>query len=543
MVISRAFTHFCAITNAAEYHHRSRRNEETLRSNNASGSVGALGPQADSCGGVIPVLAEKHSAQEIFDAITSQTVELVLTAHPTEVNRRTLISKHKRIQEMLTEADNLRASGIDRVTPYQKELVDSCLEREIGLIWQSDDVSREKPTPQNEAARGTLVIETVLWKALPKFLRKLDATMKSSLGEEYALPLTVAPIKFSSWMGGDRDGNPNVTPNVTREVCLSNRDRAAKLFREDISEIAGRLSTTYCNDELRAIVGEEAREPYRDYLNQIVAKLNLTRTWAKQELEHLQKGSSSSEIIDVKDIYLRKEDLLSDILIIYKSLCDTNNTLTANGRVLDVLRNLSAFGLTLVPLDVRQESTRHTEALDSVTRHLGLGSYEQWDESTKISWLQKELSSSRPLIRSGDWENNPDIFSPTAVDTLETFRMIAEQHDDSLGAYVISQATSASDVLAVLLLQRDAGVQNPLRVVPLFETLDDLNGAADTMDTLFSLPAYKGSIDGKQEVMIGYSDSAKDAGRLAASWAQYETQEELVSRIISKSLENTYWSS
>ena len=131
-------------------------------------------------------------------------------------------------------------------------------------------------------------------------------------------------------------------------------------------------------------------------------------------------------------------------------------------------------------------------------------------------------------MRKSDWESNP-AFSDTVIDTLETFSMIADQHEDSLNAYVISQATSPSDVLAVLLLQIDAGVKNPLRVVPLFETLDDLNGAAETMETLFSLPAYKGSIDGKQEVMVGYSDSAKDAGRLSASWAQYETQEQLVS--------------
>ena len=122
-------------------------------------------------------------------------------------------------------------------------------------------------------------------------------------------------------------------------------------------------------------------------------------------------------------------------------------------------------------------------------------------------------SSSRPLVRPGDWIKHPEVFTPTAVDTLETFQMISEMNEASLGAYVISQATSASDVLAVLLLQRDAGVKKPLRVVPLFETLGDLNGAADTMERLFSLPGYMGSINGKQEVMIGYSDSAKDAGR------------------------------
>lgn len=218
---------------------------------------------------------------------------------------------------------------------------------------------------------------------------------------------------------------------------------------------------------------------------------------------------------------------MGDLLLAHRSLCETGNEVEANGFLTDILRNISAFGLVLVPLDIRQESDRHTEALDCVTRFLGLGSYEQWDEQTRIGWLTQQLASNRPFVRPGDWHNFPEIFTPTAVDTLETFQVIAEQKEGSLGAYVISQATNASDVLAVLVLQKDAGVKKPLRVAPLFETLDDLNGAPDQMRTLFSLPSYMGSIDGKQEVMIGYSDSAKDAGRLAASWAQFETQEKL----------------
>lgn len=285
-------------------------------------------------------------------------------------------------------------------------------------------------------------------------------------------------------------------------------------------DIDSRLSTTFCSDELREKVGD-AREPYRAYLETIISKLALTTEWAQQELERVRSNQVLSEKnIQPDNIYLSKEDLMNDILLIHRSLCETGNALTASGKVLDLIRNICAFGLTLVPLDVRQESTRHTEALDAITRNLGIGSYAEWDEQTKISWLQSELNSKRPLMRPEEWKENPTMFSSNVVDTLDTFRMIAEQYDDSLNAYVISQATSPSDVLAVLLLQIDAGVKKPLRVVPLFETLDDLNGAAEAMDTLFSLPAYKGSIGGKQEVMIGYSDSAKDAGRLAASWAQ-----------------------
>jgi phosphoenolpyruvate carboxylase len=258
----------------------------------------------------------------------------------------------------------------------------------------------------------------------------------------------------------------------------------------------------------------------------MIKKLKHTQEWAEEQLETPEISKA-----DADSIYLSKDTIMGELQLIHRSLCDTDNAVTADGFLTDVIRNVASFGLTMVTLDVRQESDRHEEVVDSITRYLGLGSYSQWDEDTKLNWLQQQLASPRPLLRPGAWNDHPDFFSPTAVDTLETFAMIAGQHEGSLGAYVISQATSASDVLTVLMLQRDAGVKKPLRVVPLFETLDDLNGAPATMKKLFALPGYMGSINGKQEVMIGYSDSAKDAGRLAASWAQYETQEELVSSL------------
>jgi len=564
LIISRAFTHFCAIANAAENHHRSRKNEEMLRESvrlvnttaeTAKGKsiempspVCALGTQPDSCGSIIPALLKEPynlTPEEVHETLLNQKVEIVLTAHPTEVNRRTLLDKHHRIQLLLTEADNQRRHG--DCTPYQKKLLDESLEREISLIWQSDELARSKPTVQTEAEMGTLVIENVMWKALPQYLRKLNATMISELGgTQFSLPLDATPFQISSWMGGDRDGNPNVTPTVTREVCYTNRYRAAKLLTKDLEDIYSRLSTTYCSADFRSAISDrDAREPYRAFLEPIIAKLKLTSAWAKQELHNAQSSCDDKHAptaaIRADDVYTSKAQLMDELLMVHRSLCDTGNELTANGRVADLIRNLWSFGLSLIPLDVRQESDRHTEALDAITRYLGQGSYQQWDESTRMSWLQKELSSSRPLVRPGEWHDHPDIFNSTTVDTLETMQMIAEQHEESLGAYVISQATHPSDVLAVLLLQRDAGVKSPLRVVPLFETLDDLEGAADTMDTLFSLPVYRGSIEGKQEVMIGYSDSAKDAGRLAACWSQYEKQEELAIVASKYSIELTFF--
>ncbi len=204
-VVCRAFAHFCAIANAAEYHHRSRRTIERLLQAQKEDPkrIGALGVKFDSCGGALPqLLKDGKSPKEIFDTLTTQKVELVLTAHPTEVNRRTLLDKHRRVQNLLTEADELRAKAGS--TPFQEKLINDALKREITLIWQSDELTRRKPTVQEEAERGTLVVEAVLWETVPTFYRKLDATMLEVLGKEFGLPVDATPFKFSSWMGGDR---------------------------------------------------------------------------------------------------------------------------------------------------------------------------------------------------------------------------------------------------------------------------------------------------------------------------------------------------
>lgn len=186
--VSRAFTHFLALANAAETHHRIRRLSKYKET--------PLFPKADSCGGVIPQLLEQgKSAEEIFEALTTQTTELVLTAHPTEVNRRTVLNKNRTIQKILTAADV-------ETNSYKRQQLDVALLQQIRSLWLTDEVSRIKPSPEMEAAKGTLVIETVLWEAVPSFLRKLSTTLSQTIGKP--LPLTAAPIKFASWMGGDR---------------------------------------------------------------------------------------------------------------------------------------------------------------------------------------------------------------------------------------------------------------------------------------------------------------------------------------------------
>ena len=216
------------------------------------------------------------------------------------------------------------------------------------------------------------------------------------------------------------------------------------------------------------------------------------------------------------------DELLEPLLRCHRSLHATGNGIIADGHLLDVIRRVHAFGLTLVRLDVRQDSARHTALLDAITRALGLGSYAEWSEPQRQEFLLRELVSPRPLLPRDielDDEGRED---------LATFQAIAAIPRQSLGTYVITMARSASDVLAVALLQREAGVRELLRVVPLFETLSDLRAAGRTMATLLSLDAYRDAIGGRQEVMIGYSDSSKDAGRFAAAWELFQAQEQIV---------------
>merc|ERR1711871_509602 len=224
------------------------------------------------------------------------------------------------------------------------------------------------------------------------------------------------------------------------------------------------------------------------------------------------------------------QDLLKPLKIMHESLSQGGYADIANGILIDIIRRVTTFGLTMVPLDIRQESTRHANCIDAITRYLGIGSYASWDEDTKLTWLQSELNSNRPLFRIRDIENLG--IDELAIQTLRTFETLSTLGPGSLGAYVISMSRSASDVLAVMLLQKQFGMTaangNVMRIVPLFETLDDLTNSPTIAETLFTLPAYVGAIKGKQEIMVGYSDSAKDAGRLAAGWIQYEAQEQMI---------------
>ncbi len=494
--VARAFNQFLNLANMAEQYQLIRRRD----ADQAEPFEARVLPE---------LLARLKQAGHSNDALARQLakldIQLVLTAHPTEVARRTLIQKYDAI------AGQLAAQDHRDLTPDERQQVRERLRRLIAEAWHTEEIRRTRPTPVDEAKWGFAVIEHSLWHAIPSHLRKVDKALLEATG--LRLPLEAAPIRFASWMGGDRDGNPNVTAAVTREVLLLARWMAADLFLRDIDALAAELSMQQASDALRERVGDSP-EPYRAVLKQLRDRLRATRAWAHSALTGSQPASA--------EVLVDNRDLIAPLELCYQSLHACGMGVIAEGPLLDCLRRAVTFGLFLGRLDVRQDAARHRDALTEITDYLGLGRYADWDEDRRIEFLQAELKNRRPLL--------PAHFKPQAdtAEVLATCREVAAAPAASLGSYVISMAGAASDVLAVQLLLKEAGLTRPMRVVPLFETLADLDNAGPVMQRLLGLPGYRAGLRGPQEVMIGYSDSAKDAGTTAAAWAQYRAQENLV---------------
>jgi phosphoenolpyruvate carboxylase len=506
--IARSFSHFLNLANVAEQHHRVRRRRAYQRDPRARA-------QPASIEETLPRLVAAGVAPDaLHRAVCGLGIELVITAHPTEIMRRTLQHKYRRIADAL--------AGLDRadITCLERESLVETMRREMTAAWETEEVRRERPTPLDEVRSALAVLEETVWDALPEYCRSLDRTLRQTTGK--GLPIDKAPIRFGSWIGGDRDGNPSVTPDVTRRACLMSRWTALSLYAREIEALRFELSMADASAELRALVGD-VHEPYRALLRDVQHRLDSSRRRVETELvgpRDDKRSTAQAESIETV------AELAEPLQLCYRSLRATGNGIIADGRLSDVLRRIAAFGLTLVRLDIRQEADRHTEALDAITRSRGLGGYAEWPEEQRISFLVEALqTAARDRKRV-----LPQSAGDRVADVLDTFRMMATLPSESLGAYIITMAGQPSDVLAVELLQREAGVDPVRRVVPLFETARDLRAAADVMNRLFSIPWYRERLreTGRQEVMIGYSDSAKDVGRLAAAWELYKAQEAIV---------------
>ena len=494
--VARAFSQFLNLTNIAEqYQTISRHDYDETLGNRALGALFAR------------LKAQNTPVELVIQTVEKLLVELVLTAHPTEVTRRSLVHKHVEINKCLEQLEH------DDLTEGEKFRLQRRLMQLIALAWHTNEIRAARPTPIDEAKWGMAIIENSLWTAVPDFSRELNFQLEKYFGLQHDVAL--APVRFSSWMGGDRDGNPFVTSEVTRKVFYMNRWKAAELFLNDISDLAEELSVVNCTPEFREKYGDHI-EPYRVVIKGLRSKLQNTLTYFGELIE------DKPVTINKEDVLFNDEELWEPLFDCYQSLHACGMRIIANGGLLDCLRRIRCFVLSLSRLDILQESTRHEMAIAEITRYIGLGDYSQWTEDDKQAFLVRELSSRRPLIPT-NWTPSPET-----QEILDTCKVIAEQPEGVISAYVISMAREASDVLAVHLLLKEAGCKYTIPVAPLFETLDDLDHSEKVMTDLFNIGWYRGIINNYQMVMIGYSDSAKDAGMLAASWAQYRSQEALV---------------
>lgn len=475
-VYARAFSQFLNLVNIAEQHFTI--SETGLEQLDLPHPLDALGEK----------LTDIEPAR-LDEALKKLHVELVLTAHPTEINRRTFIHKYHEIAEQL---DN-------------PELSKARIGELIEQAWFTNEIRHERPTPLDESRWGLDTIADSLWHAVPTFIRELNELSEARLGKP--LPLSYAPVTLASWMAGDRDGNPFVTAELSEQAIINARLSATELYLKDFEDLHLELSMNRADD---ALVDQDVNRigPYRHILQSVIRQL-------KADIDTLQAGKTNG-IID------SKEALLAPLQLCYDSLTNNGLSTIANAKLLDVIRRIHCFGISMVKLDVRQHSERHDSAMSEVTEALGLGRYLDWNEQTRQRFLTEELLNTRPLIPESQW-------SADTQEVLDTFAMIARQPKEVLGIYIISMASQPSDVLLVNLMLKAHGVAWDMPIAPLFETRDDLTNAPVVMQQLLQNETYKARCHQEHFIMIGYSDSAKDAGVLAATWAQYQAQEALVS--------------
>ena len=448
---------------------------------------------------------KKISNKKIYDQATKLDIGIVLTAHPTEVKRRTLIQKYANLTTLMEQRH------LYKKYPSKIIEIDRKLYSEIAIIWKTDELKRTKPSALDEAKWGLAVIEDSLWDTIPRVYKRLNDIFRKNLNKD--LPRNFNPIQFGSWMGGDRDGNPNVTSEVTKKVILFSRWQAAKLYERELTKLIQDLSMEKCSQAIKKVTGNSF-EPYRVYLRPLRDKARRTHQLIEAHINY-------NKPLDENKLLKDKYEIINPLREVRTSLNMNKGQHIANADLLDLIRRVRCFGINLARLDIRQESDRHEKLLSEIFKKKNKINYSQLPEEKKIKLLNNLIKQKKTFV------NKIKLRDKENLEVWKTFKQISKEPEQCMGAYVISMTSKASDILSVYLLQLQADTKNLLRVVPLFETLDDLKNAKGVMQNLFKLPWYRKMINSKQEVMIGYSDSSKDAGKLSASWHQYKLQEEL----------------
>ncbi|GAA3409739.1 phosphoenolpyruvate carboxylase [Paenibacillus hodogayensis] len=515
--VVRAFAIYFQLVNIAEQNHRIRRKRDYDRSSGEN-------IQPNSIENIVAELRNANvpvdQMQEILQTIS---LELVMTAHPTEATRRVVLEIHQRIAEDVMKLDN------PSLTHREREQLREKLVSEVLTLWQTDELRDRKPTVLDEVRNGLYYFDETLFDVLPELYQELERCLRKYYPDtDWAVP---SFLRFGSWIGGDRDGNPSVTAKITWETLTLHRQLALQKYEQQLMQLMNHLSfsTNIVNvtpELLESIetdkqhihlksedVWRNDKEPYRIKLTYMVEKVANTQAHGK----------------NANAKYHSPDELLADLWLIDRSLRNHFADYTADIYIRKLIRQVELFGFHLAGLDVRQHSKEHESAMNEILARMNIAdNYAALSEGDKIALLSRLLNDPRPLM-------SPYMeYSESTMEVINVYKAIkaaqAEFGPKCITTYLISMTQGASDLLEVMVLGKEVGlyrreadgsVRCTLQPAPLFETIDDLHAAPEIMDTVFNIPAYRDSIpdfNNIQEIMLGYSDSNKDGGVLTANW-------------------------
>ena len=537
--VLKAFTTYFQLVNLAEEQQRVRvirqRTAEAEESDRHMPETIAAAVARLRKGGTPP--------SEMGRLLDEMLIKPVFTAHPTEAKRRTILLKLLDLTRLLRELDT------HVLLPSEERDNWNQIREIVVSLWQSDVNRDRRPDVLDEVREGLYFFDTTLFDLLPEIYSELGHALGREFpdsffgeGDEADSDRLPTFLRYGSWIGGDRDGNPFVTQDVTEDALRQQKEQALELYRRTVVGMYGHLSVantrgafsqafldSLAGDLESAPPSDKARlerfslEPYRQKMILIYRRLGATLAQNREGWEAQRPDPWA---------YSNADEFIADLELIQESLRDNKGDRLAEGRFARLVQQARIFGFHLASMDIRQHSDRHLEAVAELLNRYYRAQDPDFDylalsEEERTRLLVEEIESPRPLTARL-------LYSNETNQTVALFRLIRQAHEriapQAIGAYIISMTTSVSHVLEVLLLAKDAGLFGRIDIAPLFETIDDLVRAPDVMRALFESPIYRKHLaqrDNCQEIMIGYSDSNKDGGYLRSSWSLYQAQEKL----------------
>ncbi|CWP19569.1 TPA: phosphoenolpyruvate carboxylase [Neisseria meningitidis] len=512
---------FAQILNIAEDVHHERRRQI----HEEAGRGGAEGSLTET---VRRLKAGKADGKSVQRQLDNTSVTAVLTAHPTEVQRQTVLNFNRRIRALLPQRE--RCTNADALARLRRE-IDTIL---LGL-WQTSETRRHKLSVNDEINNGVSIFPMSFFEALPKLYRNMEHDF------QMVYPDVCVPniLKIGGWIGGDRDGNPFVSAETLRFAFRRHADAVFRFYRGELDKLYRELPLSIrrvkVNDDVMALAAlspdeELARteEPYRRAIAYIMA-----RAMGKARALGLGMGCKFGFL----EPYASAQEFLDDLKKLQRSLIDNGSRLLAEGRLADLIRSVSVFGFHMMPLDLRQHAGKHADVVAELFQHAGLEDYNSLNEEQKQAVLLRELSHQRPLYSpfitySDHTRHELAIFN-------EARKIKDEFGEDAVTQSIISNCEQPSDLLALALLLKESGLlavengkpHSRINIVPLFETIEALENACPVMETMFRLDWYDALLESRgniQEIMLGYSDSNKDGGYVTSSWCLYQAELGLV---------------